>query len=83
MQATLLAELGGIILALGLLGRAGQPVRPVADSAVPAGRPGLRPWRAAAAVAAVVLGGITWISSSGVIAKVLRDLGRTGNRETR
>jgi CPA2 family monovalent cation:H+ antiporter-2 len=31
---------------------------------------------------AVVLGGITYISSSGVIAKVLRDLGRLGNRET-
>jgi CPA2 family monovalent cation:H+ antiporter-2 len=33
-------------------------------------------------VAAVALGGITWISSSGVIAKVLGDLGRIGNRET-
>jgi CPA2 family monovalent cation:H+ antiporter-2 len=33
-------------------------------------------------VAAVVLAGVTWISSSGVIAKVLRDLGRLGNRET-
>ncbi|WP_433530733.1 cation:proton antiporter [Micromonospora sp. CA-263727] len=33
-------------------------------------------------VAAVVLGGITWISSSGVIAKILADLGRLGNRET-
>ncbi|MEH0935660.1 cation:proton antiporter [Micromonospora psammae] len=33
-------------------------------------------------IAAVVLGGITWISSSGVIAKVLNDLGRVGNRET-
>ncbi|GAB2610247.1 cation:proton antiporter [Streptomyces capparidis] len=33
-------------------------------------------------VAAVVLGGVTWISSSGVIAKVLGDLGRVGNRET-
>ena len=32
--------------------------------------------------AAVVLGGITYISSSGVIAKVLVDLGRLGNRET-
>ncbi|GAB1688258.1 cation:proton antiporter [Krasilnikovia sp. M28-CT-15] len=32
--------------------------------------------------AAVVLGGITWVSSSGVIAKVLGDLGRLGNRET-
>jgi CPA2 family monovalent cation:H+ antiporter-2 len=31
---------------------------------------------------AVLLAGITWISSSGVIAKVLSDLGRLGNRET-
>jgi CPA2 family monovalent cation:H+ antiporter-2 len=33
-------------------------------------------------VAAVVLAGVTWVSSSGVIAKVLNDLGRLGNRET-
>jgi CPA2 family monovalent cation:H+ antiporter-2 len=33
-------------------------------------------------VAAVALAGITWVSSSGVIAKVLGDLGRVGNRET-
>lgn len=33
-------------------------------------------------VAAVALAGVTWVSSSGVIAKVLRDLGRLGNRET-
>ncbi|MEV0646388.1 cation:proton antiporter [Phytomonospora sp. NPDC050363] len=33
-------------------------------------------------VAAVVLAGVTWVSSSGVIAKVLGDLGRIGNRET-
>ena len=33
-------------------------------------------------VAALVLAGITWVSSSGVIAKVLGDLGRIGNRET-
>jgi CPA2 family monovalent cation:H+ antiporter-2 len=32
--------------------------------------------------AAVVLGGVTYISSSGVIAKVLADLKRLGNRET-
>jgi len=31
---------------------------------------------------ALLLAGITWISSSGVIAKVLADLGRMGNRET-
>ncbi len=33
-------------------------------------------------LASVVLGGITYISSSGVIAKTLTDLGRLGNRET-
>jgi CPA2 family monovalent cation:H+ antiporter-2 len=33
-------------------------------------------------VAAVVLGGITYISSSGIIAKVIGDLGWLGNRET-
>ncbi len=33
-------------------------------------------------VAAVALAGITWVSSSGVIAKVLQDLGRLTNRET-
>lgn len=33
-------------------------------------------------VAAVALAGITWVSSSGVIAKILGDLGRLGNRET-
>ncbi len=31
---------------------------------------------------AVLLGGVTYISSSGVVAKVLRDLKRLGNRET-
>ena len=33
-------------------------------------------------LASVLLGGATWISSSGVVAKVLADLGRLGNRET-
>lgn len=33
-------------------------------------------------IAALAMAGVTWISSSGVIAKVLRDLGRLGNRET-
>lgn len=33
-------------------------------------------------VAAVALAGVTWVSSSGVIAKLLRDLGRLSNRET-
>ena len=32
--------------------------------------------------ASVMLGGVTYISSSGVVAKVLTDLGRLGNRET-
>ncbi len=34
------------------------------------------------ATAAVLLGGVCWVSSSGVVAKVLGDLGRMGNRET-
>jgi CPA2 family monovalent cation:H+ antiporter-2 len=33
-------------------------------------------------LAAILLGGITWISSSGVVSKLLADLGRLGNRET-
>ncbi|BDZ55778.1 potassium transporter [Agromyces marinus] len=33
-------------------------------------------------IAAVALAGVTWISSSGVVAKLLRDLGRLANRET-
>ncbi len=32
-------------------------------------------------LAAVTLAGVTWVSSSGVIAKMLGDLGRLGNRE--
>lgn len=35
------------------------------------------PWQACLA-----LGGITWISSSGIVARLLSDLGRTGYRET-
>lgn len=31
---------------------------------------------------AVLLGGVSWVSSSGIVAKVLNDLGRLGNRET-
>jgi CPA2 family monovalent cation:H+ antiporter-2 len=31
---------------------------------------------------AILLGGVCWVSSSGVTAKVLTDLGRLGNRET-
>lgn len=34
------------------------------------------------ATAAVLLGGVCWVSSSGVVAKVLHDLDRMGNRET-
>jgi monovalent cation:H+ antiporter-2, CPA2 family len=34
------------------------------------------------AVAAVAMAGVTWVSSSGVVAKILGDLGRLGNRET-
>ena len=33
-------------------------------------------------VGGLVLGGVTYISSSGIVAKVLSDLGRLGNRET-
>jgi len=33
-------------------------------------------------LAAVLLGGVTWVSSSGIISKVLGDLGRLANRET-
>ena len=32
--------------------------------------------------ASLALGGVTWISSSGIVARVLEDLGRLGNRET-
>jgi len=34
------------------------------------------------ASAALLLGGVSWVSSSGITAKVLADLGRLGNRET-
>lgn len=34
------------------------------------------------AVLAVILGGVTYVSSSGIVAKVLSDQGWTGNRET-
>lgn len=33
-------------------------------------------------VASIVLGGVTYVSSSGIIAKLLQDFGRIGNRET-
>lgn len=146
MHAPLLAELGGIILALGLLGRlAGRfgqsPIPLYLLAGLAFGRGGLLPLSAseefiatgaeigvvlllvmlglqytaaelvsglrahypagsvdvvlnalpgaAAAlllgwgpVAAVALAGVTWISSSGVIAKVIGDLGRIGDPET-
>jgi CPA2 family monovalent cation:H+ antiporter-2 len=34
------------------------------------------------ALGALVMGGVTYISSSGIVAKVITDLGRLGNRET-
>ena len=39
-------------------------------------------WLGWGPVGALVLAGVTYISSSGIIAKVLTDLGRLGNRET-
>lgn len=33
-------------------------------------------------VEAMVMAGVTWVSSSGIVAKLLGDLGRLGNRET-
>jgi monovalent cation:H+ antiporter-2, CPA2 family len=33
-------------------------------------------------VAAILLGGVTWVSSSSIVAKALADLGRVANRET-
>jgi CPA2 family monovalent cation:H+ antiporter-2 len=33
-------------------------------------------------VGALAMAGVTWVSSSGIVAKVLSDLGRLGNRET-
>ena len=33
-------------------------------------------------VAIVTMAGVTWVSSSGIVAKLLTDLGRLGNRET-
>ncbi len=33
-------------------------------------------------VAVVAMAGVTWVTSSGIVAKLLRDLGRLGNRET-
>jgi CPA2 family monovalent cation:H+ antiporter-2 len=84
----------GVVLLLFLLGLEYTPeelthglrgnLRPGAVDLLASGLPGLAVglllgWDLAAAVA---LGGVTYVSSSGVIAKVLADLGRLGNRET-
>jgi CPA2 family monovalent cation:H+ antiporter-2 len=39
-------------------------------------------WLGWGPVGALAMAGVTYISSSGIVAKVLRDLGRLGNRET-
>jgi monovalent cation:H+ antiporter-2, CPA2 family len=84
----------GVILLLLLLGLEYSASELVASlrSAAPAGlvdlglnfTPGLvagllLDW---SALAAVVLGGVTYVTSSGIVAKVLGDLNRLGNRET-
>jgi CPA2 family monovalent cation:H+ antiporter-2 len=43
---------------------------------------GLAVWLGWGLVGAMVMGGVTYISSSGIAAKVITDLGRIGNRET-
>lgn len=43
---------------------------------------GIAVWLGWGLVGAIVLGGVTYISSSGIAAKVITDLGRIGNRET-
>ena len=87
------AEIGVVLLLL-LLGLEYSPQELVSNlkSNVPAGMldgvlnatPGaafalLMGW---GPIAALAMAGVTWVSSSGVIAKILRDLGRLGNRET-
>ena len=83
--AELLLELGGVILGLGVLGRiAGRvglsPIPLYLLAGLAFGKGGLLPgWPP---LAAVVLGGVTYVSSSGIAAKLLDDLGRLGNRGT-
>ena len=84
----------GVVLLLFLLGLeyTGEELRTNLKAGLPAGvvdlvlnlTPGLLVGLALGwgPVAAVLLGGVTYISSSGIIAKVLEDLGRLGNRET-
>ncbi|GAA3308455.1 cation:proton antiporter [Arthrobacter ramosus] len=43
---------------------------------------GIAVWLGWGLVGAIVMGGVTYISSSGIAAKVITDLGRIGNRET-
>jgi CPA2 family monovalent cation:H+ antiporter-2 len=87
------AEIGGLLLllALGLEYSADELRRGLRTGVVPGVTdavvnfvPGfvaglLLGWEPAAAV---LLGGVSWVSSSGIVAKVLRDLGRLANRET-
>lgn len=87
------AEIGVILLLL-LLGLEYSPgellgnLRSNAPSGVVDGVLGAGPGVAAALllgwgpVAAIAMGGVTWVSSSGIVAKLLTDLGRIGNRET-
>src|SRR4029453_15598124 len=85
------AEVGGILLLLGREYSASELVGSL-RSAAPAGlvdlvlnfAPGvvaglLLGW---SVLASLVLGGVTYVTSSGIAAKVLGDLGRIGNRET-
>src|SRR5690242_11636851 len=84
----------GVILLLFMLGLeySGETLGANLRSGLPAGivdfllnfPPGLLfgLWLGWSPLAAALLGGITYISSSGVIAKVLSELGRMNNRET-
>jgi monovalent cation:H+ antiporter-2, CPA2 family len=84
----------GVILLLFMLGLeyTGQELSDNLRVGIPAGgldlalnmTPGIVAgfWLGWSPVAALLLGGVTYISSSGVISKVLGDLGRLGNRET-
>jgi len=87
------AEIGVLLLllALGLEYTAAELRHGLGTSAVPGVVDGLAnalPGLAAGLLlgwsvpAAVLLGGVTWVSSSGVISKVLADLDRLGYRET-
>jgi CPA2 family monovalent cation:H+ antiporter-2 len=90
---SIVAEIGVLLLllALGLEYGADELKQGLRTSAVPGvvdAALGFTPGFVVALVlgwstaAAVLLGGVTWVSSSGIIAKVLQDLDRLGNRET-